>query len=305
MDTKCTDLHISKIAEFLPQWKHMARLLGLENQRIQDFEDRYDDEIEQRSAALREWVRKEGSQATYRKIYNALCALEEKDAAEKVLELIVTKLNHCNAKCLDFKWLLSMAAVISIVLVAILVHIVGVVRPDSQMLSSGCESEAIPQEVSQYAEYLKAVYKRVPTATEWPPVDVQRYVNLATVESIKDFPQEKEDQCTLAMMDSKLEEVKKQKKTIDIHQVGLLENGERASCIIVEGIPGIGKSTFSWHLGVSWAQKEILHGYHLVVLLRLRDESVKNAKNISDLFRYKEQAPHEHEAVVDWIRSRR
>ena len=66
----------------------MARLLGLENQRIQDFEDRYDDEIEQRSAALREWVRKEGSQATYRKIYNALCALEEKDAAEKVLELI-------------------------------------------------------------------------------------------------------------------------------------------------------------------------------------------------------------------------
>ena len=75
--------------------------------------------------------------------------------------------------------------------------------------------------MSQYAEYLKAVYKRVPTATEWPPVDVQRYVNLATVESIKDFPQEKEDQCTLAMMDSKLEEVKKQKKTIDIHQVGM------------------------------------------------------------------------------------
>ena len=76
--------------------------------------------------------------------------------------------------------------------------------------------------MSQYAEYLKAVYKRVPTATEWPPVDAQHYVNLSTVGIIKDFPQEKEDQCTLAMMDSKLEEVKKQKKTIDIHQVGML-----------------------------------------------------------------------------------
>ena len=68
----------------------MAHQLGLENQQIQDFEDKdkSDDRMEQRSAALRAWVRKEGSQATYRKIYNALCALEEKDAAEKVLELI-------------------------------------------------------------------------------------------------------------------------------------------------------------------------------------------------------------------------
>ena len=43
----------------------------------------------------------------------------------------------------SFPWtsISSMAAVISIVLVAILVHIVGVVRPDSQMLSSGSESE--------------------------------------------------------------------------------------------------------------------------------------------------------------------
>ena len=83
----------------------------------------------------------------------------------------------------------------------------------------------------------------------------------------------------------------------------MLGDGQQARCIIVEGIPGIGKSTFSWHLGVCWSQKEILHGYHLVVLLRLRDESVKNAKNISDLFRHKEQAAPEHAAVVDWIRS--
>ena len=73
--------------------------------------------------------------------------------------------------------------------------------------------------------------------------------------------------------------------------------------IIVEGIPGIGKSTFSWHLGVSWAQKEILHGYHLVVLLRFRDERVQRAKCVSDLFYCPDQTAQEHEAVVDWIRS--
>ena len=47
MNTKCTDLHISKIAELLPQWKHVARLLGLENQWILDFEDQCVDKIEQ------------------------------------------------------------------------------------------------------------------------------------------------------------------------------------------------------------------------------------------------------------------
>ena len=70
----------------------------------------------------------------------------------------------------------------------------------------------------------------------------------------------------------------------------------------MEGIPGIGKSTFSWHLGVCWAQKEILHDYHLVVLLRLRDERVQHAKCVSDLFYHHDQIIRE--AVVQWIASR-
>ena len=72
----------------------------------------------------------------------------------------------------------------------------------------------------------------------------------------------------------------------------------------MEGIPGIGKSTFSWHLAVSWARKEILHGYHLVVLLRLRDERVQQAKCVSDLFYHHDQTTEKHETVVQWIKSR-
>ena len=85
-------------------------------------------------------------------------------------------------------------------------------------------------------------------------------------------------------------------------QVGLLKDGQKAKCIIVEGIPGIGKSTFSWHLGVCWAQKEILHGYHLVVLLRFRDERVQRAKCVSDLFYHHDQATQQ--SVVQWVTSR-
>ena len=43
--------------------------------------------MDQRSEAPIKWVRMTGSQATYRKIYDTLCELEEMVAAEKVKEL--------------------------------------------------------------------------------------------------------------------------------------------------------------------------------------------------------------------------
>eukprot|EP00731_Ephydatia_muelleri_P002940 Em0001g2940a len=155
--------------------------------------------------------------------------------------------------------------------------------------------------VVKYAEYLKGVYKVKPCGEQWLRVVSKHYINLSTIESIEDFPKEKEVTCTLAMIHAQIEEVKKLKRSITIDQVGVLGDGERARCIIVEGIPGIGKSTFSWHLGVCWTQKEILHDYHLVVLLRLRDERVQHAKCVSDLFYHYDQTTRE--AVVQWITS--
>ena len=87
MDTKCTDLHIAKIARLLPMWKNVVELLGLETQLVADIDGRYTDPEEQRSEALTRWVAKEGSKATYKKIYDVLCDLQHKEAAEKVQEL--------------------------------------------------------------------------------------------------------------------------------------------------------------------------------------------------------------------------
>ena len=49
------------------------------------------------------------------------------------------------------------------------------------------------------------------------------YINLSTVESIEDFPKEKEEICTLAMIHAKVEEVKKLKRSIEIGQVGVFQ----------------------------------------------------------------------------------
>ena len=57
-------------------------------------------------------------------------------------------------------------------------------------------------------------------------------------------------------------------------------------CILVEGAPGVGKSTFAWKLCRKWSKGKLLQQYKLVVLLRLRDKRVREAKSVSDLFYY-------------------
>ena len=56
--------------------------------------------------------------------------------------------------------------------------------------------------------------------------------------------------------------------------------------ILVEGPPGIGKSTFSWEVCRKWDEIESLRNYHTVVLLKLREKWVLNATELSDLFKY-------------------
>ena len=67
----------------------------------------------------------------------------------------------------------------------------------------------VPLGVEKYAEYLKSVYKIKPCGEQWLPVVSKHYINLSAIESIEDFPKEKEVTCTLAMIHSKIEDVKK------------------------------------------------------------------------------------------------
>ena len=63
------------------------------------------------------------------------------------------------------------------------------------------------------------MYKIKPCGDQWSHVASKCYINLSVVESIEDFPKEKEDTCRLAMMHSKIEEVKRLKRTIQIGEV--------------------------------------------------------------------------------------
>ena len=56
--------------------------------------------------------------------------------------------------------------------------------------------------------------------------------------------------------------------------------------LLIEGAPGIGKSTFAWEVCQKWGQHQLFNEYALVVLLKFRDKRVQEAQTVSDLFYY-------------------
>ena len=143
--------------------------------------------------------------------------------------------------------------------------------------------------LQQYASYLKSVYTqdKLPIYDKWPQVKSKKYINLALIEK-EDITKPEADQFTRATIHGSIDDIKKSKRATDISQIAQLPDGSRPKCILVEGAPGVGKSTFAWKLCRKWGKGKLLQQYQLVVLLRLRDKSVQTTKNISDLFRYRD-----------------
>ena len=154
--------------------------------------------------------------------------------------------------------------------------------------------------VDTYASYLKSVYTRqkLPMYDKWPQVKSKKFINLALI-TREDITKQEAEQFMRATIHGNIDDIKKSKQAMDIDQIAHLPDGSQPKCILMEGAPGVGKSTLAWKLCCKWGKGKLLQQYRLVVLLRLRDKSVQAASNIADLFRY-----HDHkiqQTVVEEI----
>ena len=145
--------------------------------------------------------------------------------------------------------------------------------------------------ILQFASYLKSVYTRekLPIYDKWPQVKSKKYINLALIER-EDITKRESDQFKSCTIHGNIDNIKKSKRAIDIGQIAQMPDGSQPKCILVEGAPGVGKSTCGWKLCRKWGKGKLLQQYQLLVLLRLRDKSVRAATNISNLFQY-----HDHQ----------
>ncbi len=138
-----------------------------------------------------------------------------------------------------------------------------------------------------FASYLRSVYLRqkFPTYGKLPHSPSKKYTNLASVKK-EAVSKEKADDFTRATICGDIDDVAEKKEKITMEEIAVVKEGVWPKCILIEGAPGIGKSTFSWEMCRKWGKGEILRDYRLVVLLSLREKKVREATCVSDLFQF-------------------
>ena len=126
--------------------------------------------------------------------------------------------------------------------------------------------------------YLRA---KLPTKSKWPPSPSKKVIKLAVIENDQQLAQKQ----TL-MKSASIDEFMAENKVTPISMEELLrpKDGSPPKIVVVQGVPGIGKSTFAWKFCRRWAKGKIYQQYDLVVLLRMRDTRVREAKTLTALF---------------------
>ena len=155
--------------------------------------------------------------------------------------------------------------------------------------------------IARYQHYLKSLYKTKPT-----PVDDKlfigpcaQYINLAIIKKER-LSREEADQFTRATLHGGVDQILCQKEQVHFKDIFVFKSKLPLKCILVEGPPGIGKSTFAWELCRQWDELETMQQYSLVVLIKLREKRVQNCRRLSELLNHPSD-PLLGQAVVDEI----
>ena len=137
----------------------------------------------------------------------------------------------------------------------------------------------------QFIAYIRDVYRRSIVGdckdTKWPPRAFKVFIQLAIINR-KTVSFREADEYTKAMViDGNVDAILHEKRAIELSEIA--KDVPQNRIIIVEGAPGVGKSTFAWEFCRRWERGEIAQQYQLVLLLRLRDERMSTAKSLKDL----------------------
>ena len=143
--------------------------------------------------------------------------------------------------------------------------------------------------LAEYKQYLESVYdaRALAPADKYLPTLEAPYINLAMIRRGRPYNPEQRDEFTSRTLHGGVDQILENKTPINIEDLLTPEEGRRpVRFILVEGPPGIGRSTFAWEVCRRWDEIESLRDYQTVVLLKLREKWVLNAVSLPDLFRY-------------------
>ena len=143
--------------------------------------------------------------------------------------------------------------------------------------------------LTKYKQYLQSCYKAraLAPADKYLPTLEAPYINLAMIKKQQPYNSKEKDEFTRQTLHGGVDQILENKTPINIEDLLTPEDsGRPVRFILVEGPPGIGKSTFAWEVCRRWDEIESLKDYHTVLLLKLREKWILNATSVSDIFRF-------------------
>ena len=152
-----------------------------------------------------------------------------------------------------------------------------------------CVGENQTDKIEKYAQYLKSLYKVQSIASysddQWPPPVTDQVFKLAIIncqaEKVR-IGYADVDLVRNKTITGKVDNVLRQKVPIELEHVFTVIKGYRKS-VLMEGAPGSGKSTLSFHMCRQWTAGNPFYEYKLIILVRLRDLRIQNARSIAEL----------------------
>ena len=144
--------------------------------------------------------------------------------------------------------------------------------------------------VQQYKCFLKACYDKVlPSCQKFPTIrnskGAKQFINLALVHKT-DCDHKVTRQSLLLQLHGNIDEIKKLKTPIAIHEVAVLPDNTMPRFILIEGAPGVGKTTLAWELCRQWREGKLLQKWELVVFIQLRNQRIRYAESLEQLLHH-------------------
>ena len=160
--------------------------------------------------------------------------------------------------------------------------------------------------MQRYVTYLKQLY----IARQTPVYDKESsllhykatsFINIALVhKNVKTMTDNDKNEMIMDRLHGHVDVIQKKKTTLNFSNVCKCNNGKLARCVLVEGAPGVGKTTFAFELCKQWARGEILQEWGVVVIIKLRDQRTRTAQTINDLL-YHPDPEIRHKIVTELV----
>ena len=146
----------------------------------------------------------------------------------------------------------------------------------------------------QYTTQLKQLYtSRSPLQplTDSKPKTLLQF-RLARIEK-RTLSQGDMDGFTRESLRGGMDDVVFKKAAMEVSELGVMADGSQPNVVVIEGAPGVGKTTFAWDQCRQWAEGKLLQAYSIVLLLPLRDNNIRQITSLPSLFRHSQRQVRE------------